>query len=854
MGNKQNSDRKNIEIICTQIILAKTDGQYTAVEASIIESFQLLRGEMKNPETMERIIQDLKSGIKGVPSIIYCMLWRGGYDGDGERNQVQEEALKTFCLLLKKNHDFIKLFFDQDLGGIINKLALCNEPNLRHSAVKIMSFLTKFPEYKKDLEVYNPLYTLNSVLVSSLSSVKPKSRILALKGIKSLAYDYKSKFVANGIIGTLLTMLNESIVPKELKIAIDCISRSADEPSVGKNLLEEHFTDLIDKFLSHDDIKICSSTASCIQALCKFEKGRESINFLSLKKLHKLCERGNLDAMLAAKSAMLSLCLNEAKLEYFKKKGWVKEIVKTFSEISNKASRERVIGIIYQLSIECLKYTLYDLYEAITKPLIELIQDEDDEIQSMSLSSLVNLCARLDLQACYYQEGASNIIISLFNIFDDFKKKLNCMIIISMLSITNKELLYDEYYIDFFLSKVDRKDYISDEGKESGDVNKLEIVEEMVKLARLTCIAFPGEEVQSKMKDKLKFVYSQCRSPSIKVRCRAVGSLSALCLREPIRETLYKSGFFDEMMLMLRDKQDEVKAIACRAITNILYSPNNLIIWFKFDSSYVVDASNVHILSGSVQNTGLKKSTGLYADWGKEFKKSEVIKIQGLGILPNWTVSLWFRCPMGDAVKVLIQGKSGTGAIIAANKEYFYTVDQKNGIEVPLWFGLDRLKKGWHHLAVVYSQEVMSGFVNNTSNRTSKKIFLQESFKYFCNSKKGKQPFGAICDFRIYNYDMSNTEIKELSVYNENMIYGHPDKYCEYVNTVDIPTILIQLTRDERDVVKIVALEALSFMASKASCRANMLRNSIIPVLIDSIRNVNPYIRQYAAKCLVNLG
>ena len=54
--------------------------------------------------------------------------------------------------------------------------------------------------------------------------------------------------------------------------ALQRVSQSADEPSVGKNLLEEHFAEFIDKFLEMQDLVIQCSAAYSIQAVCKLEK------------------------------------------------------------------------------------------------------------------------------------------------------------------------------------------------------------------------------------------------------------------------------------------------------------------------------------------------------------------------------------------------------------------------------------------------------------------------------------------------------------------------------------------------------------------------------------------------------
>lgn len=74
-------------------------------------------------------------------------------------------------------------------------------------------------------------------------------------------------------------------------------------------------------------------------------------------------------------------------------------------------------------------------------------------------------------------------------------------------------------------------------------------------------------------------------------------------------------------------------------------------------------------------------------------------------VLKEWTVAVWFKAPLSEKNKILVQGKSGTGAIIGANKEFIYIIDKKTGVEVSIWNGLEKLKRGWHHLAVTMNSE-----------------------------------------------------------------------------------------------------------------------------------------------------
>jgi hypothetical protein len=856
MGNSTSNEKSVIEQLCTSIILAKSESQFTSVESNILDSLTKLRDQLLNVNQRNSILSELKEGRKGIPSLIYCMMWKSSGNED---NKISMKAYETLFTLLTVDSSICKVLFEQELLGPINKICMTAKRDFKQIGVKILNFLTLKSEYYNDLNSFNPLYTLNSLLLASSNSVNEETRILALMGIKNLADKYKQEFVINGIIATLLNILHENSRIDEVTIVMSTLAKSADEPNVAKYLLDEHFPAIIDKYLSHNSLDVRGSAAMCIQALCKLEKGREIIQLSSLKLLHNLANEPEGDSRLAAKSALMSLCLNEAKLNYFTKKKWVDEILNTFKELQNDDNKKRVVILIHQLSTECLKYTLYQLFKSLPPPLFVLIQDQNPEIQGLALKSLVNLSVRLDLQAEYY--GFAEMLIKNFEKFHHLIDRSSTLTILSILSVKNTELINQTFYTNFFFTMADKSYYsniseITEENEKTGKTENIqELIENMLKLARLTCISFPSNEVQSIINEKLKFVNSQCRSQNTKIRYRAVGTLAVLALKESLRSVLYTNEFFDTIMLMLSDYEDEIKLVACYALNNILRSPERLLIWFKFDSSFVIDASNNHTLAVAVKKNPLLRGSGLYLNWGKEFLKSEIIIIPTFPQVKEWTVCTWFRIPLPEGDKILVQGKSGTGAVIAANDDYFYSIDKKTGAEVPLWSSLKSLKKGWHHLAVTYTiDKKILARVNNESTRVAKEMNLEETFKYFANNKKGKNPFGTICDFRIYDRCLTVSEIEVFSKYNENIVFGLPDKYCEYANIADIPTALIQLVQKDRDVAKISALQVLSCLATKSSCRASMLRNSVIPLIVSNIRNVNMQISEFSARCLVNLG
>lgn len=878
MGGIQSSEKPAIETLCNQIILAKAESQYSTIEPIIIETLKNIGSQIENPRLKDSILLSLKEGRKGIPSLIFCMMWKGSAVASqqsgaksgqepqfDENNKVRKQAFETFYKILLADRGMYRFLFDQELIGPVNKICLTGKTEFKQIGVKILNYLTSVEECYSELKAFNPLYTMNSLLISRPESVNSEIRKLALRGIENLAKGCKSEFVINGVIGTLLNILHENKEQEEISIVMDCFAKSADDISVARNLIEEDFSDLIDRFLRNSSPEIRVSTAACVDGLCRLESGREIIKNSTLKLLHSLSKEPEEALRMHAKSALLNLCLNEAKLNYFTNRKWVDEIMDTFNELKTEANRDRVIKIIKQLSKDCLKYTLYMLYLALTKPLITLVQDKNDKIRSSALTSMVNLTVRLDLQPEYTQ--VAEILIKQFDKLKRMKDRVKSMTILSVLSITNQNLINESFYTNFFFTKADRSQYSflgSDQSytlesefhkNEKKIEDQKEDIEDMVKLARITCISFPSGEVQTIMNEKLKLINSQCRSLNQKIRYRAVGTLAVLATRDTLRHILHDNEFFETIILMLSDPADEVKLVSCLAIKNMLISPDQIKLWLKFDSSFVIDSSNNRTLAVAVRNKPLNKNSGLYLNWGKEFHKSETVIISKFPPLKEWTISLWFRTPLPQGDKILVQGKSGTGAIIGANDDYFYAIDIKTGAELPLWTGLKGLSRKWNHLCVTLdSQKRILARINNEQTRDNKEINLEECFKYFMNGKKGKNPFGVVCDFRVYERFMNVKEVEELSKYNENVVFALPDRYCEYANVADIPTSLIHIIEKERNVIKISALQALTCLATKSSCRASMLRNSIINIIVGLIRSVNTNISKYSAMCLVNLG
>ena len=100
---------------------------------------------------------------------------------------------------------------------------------------------------------------------------------------------------------------------------------------------------------------------------------------------------------------------------------------------------------------------------------------------------------------------------------------------------------------------------------------------------------------------------------------------------------------------------------------------------------------------------------------------------------------MWFIAPLPEGTKVLVQGNTETGAILAANDNYFYTIDQNTGYEISVYTGIQNLQKGWHVFVATYSDlKTMTAYVDGVANRKERKVEIKENLKYFGNNKKAK--------------------------------------------------------------------------------------------------------------------
>lgn len=859
MGTSESvQEKSSVDLLCQTFMLSTSENSSGASMIKMItSSLQNVLRDIENVKTREKTMREL-SDTKGIPAILGCLNKK--IPGEFEGNIVQCEALKIFYQMMVDDKKKYDMLFDNEIIQVVNKLALSNNSDYRSIGTKIISLVSDDKTYIDKLESVNPLYTLNMVVSSP--STDNLTKLEALTGIKNLANKFKKELLNRGIVNTLANILLDAKPPNEpiAVLTLNCLGIVLEEKNVCIKLIEDSVIDKVKLYLSYKSPSLLASSAQCMQAMCNFEIGRACINKEDLVCLQEISKSNDQEASLSAKSALLALCLMEEKLAYFKKHGWIDDIFSAFKETKTHQSRMKLSNTLKQLSRDCMKYTLYDLYQSVCDPAILLVQDSNNQIQNRSLSVLLKIVMRGDLQIKLGELNCSRLLISSFQTFNTLKERLNCIVILALISNNYLSILEDVGYVDFFIAMANktRQEIASDCKKEKPDTAELEMVEEIAKISMITCIAVPEQYVQTDMKSKIKFLCSQCRSQSHFIRCRAAGTLSILASNYQTRSLLVSCGMIDELLLLIKDKNDGVICQAAKALASLSTRPEGLELWLKFDSTYVVDAANLHVPEQTISITTLKKNTGLYNTWGKEFKTGDAIPFRDIPFMKSWTVSVWFRTPFPKhkGPNVLIQGRTGAGAIVAVFKNAVKSYDQKTGIFVTLWDGVSNLEKGWHHLAVLRNEngimEVYVDGINQPDN--AKNVTVLEPMKFFGSNKVGNEPFGTICDLRLYPRLLSYTETKALAKYNDNIIDGLPDSMIEYVNICDGVSYLVQSLPSATDLVKLEISQTLANLSIKASCRASILRNNGLPYLIDCLNSKNPYLRTRGARCLVNLA
>lgn len=530
-------------------------------------------------------------------------------------------------------------------------------------------------------------------------------------------------------------------------------------------------------------------------------------------------------------------------------------------------NRKNIVRTMKQLSEDCLKFNLLELYQSMIPPLVKLLEDKNIDIYLNVLMTLDFLALRDDLQICISKAGAVSELIKKYHSITDQTCKQIIVDILALLSNNDFDLLNNKEYIMFF---IDVQKEISK--RESDPFYEEEKATDLrsINTARLTLAGASESFVQSDMKKRMKFVASECRNENPMMACKAAGTFAVMASEYKYRSNLVKAGMVEELVAMLKHSNVAVVTQACKAIFNFTRGHDGMEIWFKFDSSYIYDATSFHILAETVECNHLPGDKGIYANWGMMFDNSKRIDVLDMPLLEEWTVACWFTWPLPKKIHgeknydsdietqdhVLIQGSSMMGGFVVLRSDELGAYDQITGQFLVLWNNLNQLKKGWHHLAVTKSKSNrMQAYIDGQQKvKLVATVSLNEPMQYFCNDFTYNQPMGAVADLRVYRRALPFADVKSASKYTENVFDGLPDKYIEYINVAEGPLQLVELLKSDNEQLKGPAVMTLANLATKASCRASIVRSGGVPLLIHSLNTPISNLKFHVARTLINIA
>lgn len=156
---------------------------------------------------------------------------------------------------------------------------------------------------------------------------------------------------------------------------------------------------------------------------------------------------------------------------------------------------------------------------------------------------------------------------------------------------------------------------------------------------------------------------------------------------------------------------------------------------------------------------------------------------------------------------VLIQNFKGEGAYIQVdeNCKDLQCVCELTGRTISAGIDLRMEKKGWHNIVVVCNNiENERGNIKFMINGKPTRDFAMDCLclqpiGYIGNSKNGANPWGIVCDLRIYPFCLDKQRIEKLNYYETNYEFDMPDKYFSvFVEIGMVKLILDDLPRYAR--------------------------------------------------------
>ena len=130
---------------------------------------------------------------------------------------------------------------------------------------------------------------------------------------------------------------------------------------------------------------------------------------------------------------------------------------------------------------------------------------------------------------------------------------------------------------------------------------------------------------------------------------------------------------------------------------------------------------------------------------------------------------------------------------------------------------------------------------------------MLQPIRYIGNSRAGDEPFGVVADLKVYPYVLKANNIKMCAKYHDDLEFDMADKFHLKFIQENICANLIKSLECGVETAVIQIIKALTRMATKKECRAEILAHGGLQLGFKYINHKNSILRFELWRFLANL-
>jgi len=799
-----------------------------SAEEKILKELSDLTQRMKAMQALETQLED----------IVVLVTWDKAYE-ETDQAAIQSLAIQMMNVALTEpayHTSLLELIKRnrQTLASICRQaLAETDE----HSVIGVQCLSLLCPLLTKE-----EIADFGIIRILILAAAAPITRLFSLKGLKALVENFCAEILEASGLPTLAETLRDHDNTQHQEIVLDILGIMAENTSARTELVTTKYMDILKDVVQssaqHQNVQ--GGAMWLIGTLCKEPEARSFFRS-DIDEVIKLSKSAVDDTVRRkAKSALLALSFDEENMKTIDAKHALDLALSMFNNLQGVEAQQRAAILLRNIADECARQTLFKLFRKLVSHSITLIRLENPNVYLPVLAALAKFAMRFDLQPeiCSHEGVIQELIRKDGELPVRMTKNADALRVLCLVTNNprNQGLFADPIYLNFLL--------------------KTQSSEVVIKkqLAKLTLAGSTSDLVNVEEAAKVQQLALLSRNEDDTVACKVAGTFALLALSMTARTALQHFNVVEEVVRLLKHSNSLVATQAALALDTFTRGPQDIELWLKFDSTFAIDAASLHLPRFHEKVVRLHSGRGLFSNWGMVPRETDIISVVDLPRLPEWTLALWFVRPnIEKAVQMtLVEGAKTKARIFIVDGEL--RVQASAGAE-HLLVSMKKTPKGWHHL--VMCKNAQGGFtvyLDGARRQTLEHVEIADEWRYFCNGQFGRQPFAPLCDLRLYRKQLDEADIQALYRVSVNVDSGLPDSDIDIITRAGaIPTLKLLLS-SKIEYARIASAGALANLATKESARRDIIRSTVLPIIIDQLKNPSEASRIEVGRLLVNIG